>query len=103
MIKPVLHRILIKPDPVSESDEVIRRAKQAGLHVELDKREQAAVEVGTVVSVGSTAFLEFHTTADSEGVVPGAKVLFAKYAGKTVKSDGEEFTILNDEDIVEVL
>ena len=103
MIKPILHRILVKPDNVEDADDVIRSARQSGLVVQLDKREQAAVELGSVVLVGDTSYKEFGTTAEAQGVVPGAKVFFAKYAGKSVKDGDEKYLLLNDEDILAVV
>ena len=82
---------------------LVTSAKDAGIEVQLDKREQAAVEVGTVVLVGSTAYKEFGTIAEDQGVVPGAKVYFAKYSGKTVKIGEDKHLLLNDEDIVGVI
>lgn len=103
MIKPILHRVLVKPDNVEDADDVIRSARQSGLVVQLDKREQAAVELGSVVLVGDTSYKEFGTTAEAQGVVPGAKVFFAKYAGKSVKDGDEKYLMLNDEDIIGVI
>ncbi len=103
MIKPILHRVLVKPDNVEDADDVIRSARQSGLVVQLDKREQAAVELGSVVLVGDTSYKEFGTTAEARGVVPGAKVFFAKYAGKSVKDGDEKYLMLNDEDIIGVI
>lgn len=100
MIKPILHRILVKPDNIEDADEVVRSARAAGLQVQLDKREQAAIEIGTVVLVGKTSFKEFGTTAEDEGVVPGARIFFAKYAGKAVKDGEAKYLLLNDEDIL---
>lgn len=103
MIKPILHRILVKPDNIEDVDDVVRSARQSGLVVQLDKREQAAVELGSVVLVGDTSYKEFGTTAEAQGVVPGAKVFFAKYAGKSVKDGDEKYLLLNDEDILAVV
>lgn len=100
-IKPVLHRVIVKPDKVEEADEQIRRAKAAGIHVELDKREEKAVVLGTVISIGSTAYNEFGTSAEEQGVVPGARVQYAKYSG--VDLPNENLLILNDEDIIGVV
>lgn len=100
-INPILHRVIVQPDDVQEVDGVIARARAAGLHVELDKREQKATTVGTVVSVGSTAYKEFGTTADQEGVTVGAKVLYAKYSGAAIPNS--ELLMLNDEDILGVV
>jgi len=96
MIKPILHRILIKVDPVETKT-------ASGIIVSLnEKREQAAAEIGTVVDIGTTAFKDYGEAPDLIKV--GDRVYFAKYAGKTVKDvDDNEFTILNDEDIVGVL
>lgn len=96
MIQPLLHRIVVKPDPVE--------TKTAGgiILAINEKREQAAAEIGTVVSVGPTCFKDFGQ--DSEILKGGDRVYFAKYAGKTVKDvDGEEYVILNDEDVVAIL
>ena len=95
-IEPVLHRVLVKPDSVEEKT-------SSGILLALDKREEAAVERGTVVLVGSTAYKEFGTTAEEQGIVPGARVTFAKYAGKTIKDGDVKYVCLNDEDIVGVL
>ena len=97
---PLIHRIIVKPFAVEDADETIRRARAAGIHIELDKREQAAVEVGTIVSIGDTAFRDYDTN-----VVPkvGDKVYYAKYAGKQVKDGDEKYLALNDEDLVAII
>lgn len=95
-VNPILHRVLVKPDPLEEKT-------SSGLIIKYDKREEAAVEKGTVVLVGKTAYLEFGTDAESLGVVPGARVTFAKYAGKTIMDGDVRYLILNDEDVVGVL
>ena len=100
MIKPILHRVLVKPDNIEDVDDVVRSARQSGLVVQLDKREQAAIELGTIVLVGDTSYKEFGTTAVEQGVIPGARVFFAKYAGKSVKDGEERYLLLNDEDIL---
>lgn len=100
-IKPVLFRVIVKPDEVSEVDDLVKRAKAAGIEVELDKREKKAVVIGTVISVGDTAFKEFGTTAKEQGVVPGARVQYAKYSGADLPNT--DLIILNDEDIIGVV
>lgn len=100
-IKPVCHRIIVKPDSVEEADELIKRAKLAGIQVELDKREIKAVARGVVVSVGSTAYIELGTTAEEQGIIPGARVQYAKYSAADIKEG--ELVILNDEDIMCVI
>jgi len=100
-VKPVLHRILVKPEQVEETDELIRRARQAGIQIELDKREKKATVIGQVVAVGPTAYFEFNSNKEKEGVVEGSKVLYAKYAGAEIPNT--DLIILNDEDIIGVL
>ncbi len=95
-VKPVLHMLLVNPDPVEEKT-------ATGIILQLDKREEAAVERGTVVLVGSTAYKEFGTDAEEQGIAPGVRVTFAKYAGKTIKDGDVKYIMLNDEDIVGVL
>lgn len=93
MIKPILHRILVKPDPVETKTD-------SGIIIATDteaKRHQAAAEKGTVVSIGETSFKDYG--GDPNLLSVGCKVYYAKYAGKTVKDvDGSEYVILNDED-----
>lgn len=101
MIIPVLHRLLIKPDNVEEADETLKRARSAGILLELDKREKAAVETGVVVAVGPTVFK--HYEGSPEDVPVGSKVYFAKYSGKEVKENGETFLLVNDDDIVAII
>lgn len=101
MIKPILHRIYVQPDKVEEADDLLKRAREAGIHLEMDKREQKATTTGTVVAIGSTAYKEFGTTAEEQGVVVGAKVLFAKYAGAPVPNT--DMVVLNDEDIIGIM
>lgn len=95
-IKPVLHRVLVKPDKLEEKT-------SSGIIIQHDKREEAAVEKGVVVRVGSTAYKEFGTLADDQGVKPGARVTYAKYAGKVIMDGDTKYILLNDEDIVGVL
>lgn len=104
MIEPVIHRIVVKPFDVTEKDEAYQAAKRMGLDLTLEKtvnREQAAVDRGTVVSIGPTAFQAFG--ADSP-LKPGDEIVYARHAGKAVKDiyTDEEFILINDEDVVAI-
>jgi len=101
MIKPVLHRVFVQPDKAEEADDLLKRAKAVGIHLEIDERVKKATTSGIVLAVGSTVFKEFGTTAEEQGVVVGARVLYAKYAGATVPNT--EMIVLNDEDIISVM
>jgi co-chaperonin GroES (HSP10) len=102
MIVPILHRIIIKQDKLEEKDETFKRAKQAGIFFDLEEknREQAAVDTGTVVKIGATAFLDFKVSESP--ITEGDYVVFAKHAGKTIvdPEDGQKYVALNDEDII---
>ncbi len=95
-MRPVLHRILVKRDPVEKKTE-------SGLILALNERSEAKAAVkGTVVKVGSTSFESFGSTAEKEGIVPGARIHFAKYAGAEI-GDNTDLIWLNDEDVLGVL
>jgi co-chaperonin GroES (HSP10) len=103
-IKPILHRILVKPDVLEEVDEVFRRAKAAGLAFDFSEREreQAAIDTGTVLSFGPTAFRDFG--ADNPLKV-GDKVVYAKYGGKAIVDPETKikYVALNDEDVIAIV
>ncbi len=93
-MKPVLHRVLVKLDPVETKT-------ASGIVIAMNERNEKKASVkGTVVEVGSTAFISYGTTPEAQGIVPGARVCFAKYAGAEVDQD---HTLLNDEDILGVI
>jgi len=57
---------------------------------------------GKIVAVGKGKILESGEVRALELKV-GDKVLFGKYAGQTVKVDGEELLVLREEDIMAVV
>lgn len=102
MIKILLHHVLVKLDDAIESDQDLKRAKAAGIILELDKREQAAVEYGTVVQIGPTSFNDYGR--DPTILKEGDRISFARYSGKSIKdSDGTEYLLLNDADVLVVI
>lgn len=99
MIKILLHHVLIKLDDAIEADDTYRRAKALGIELALDKRTEKAVEYGTVVQVGPTAFIAHGR--DPNILKEGDRVSITRYSGKpVVDSDGTEYTLLNDDDIL---
>jgi co-chaperonin GroES (HSP10) len=102
-IEPLGHRVLVKPEKVEDVDPAIRKARMAGLDLSAitgDKREQEAVVIGTVVKVGATAWKD-PSLGGVPWAVPGDRVFFAKFSGKSVSLNGEDpLLIMNDEDIV---
>jgi co-chaperonin GroES (HSP10) len=101
MIEPVTHKIVIKPFLIEEEDEAYKAAKRMGLDLSLEKtkdREQAAVDRGTVVAIGPTAFKDFG--ADNPLTV-GDEIVYARHAGKAVEDiyTKEKFVIILDDDV----
>ena len=97
MLKPVLHRILLKLDNVEEVTE-------SGIIISKDlvKKERKAVEKGVVVAIGETAFKDYGGDAGTLAV--GDRVIIAQYSGKEVKDlDDTEYVVCNDEDILVIL
>lgn len=100
MLECVTFRVLVKPENIVEKDTAYAAAKRMGLDLSMEtkvSREQAAVDVGTVVSFGPTAFKDFGV---DNPVKVGDKIIYAKHAGKAVKDGEEDFVVINDEDIV---
>lgn len=97
MLKPVLHRILLRLDNVEEVTE-------SGIIISKDlvKKERKAVEKGVVVAIGETAFKDYGGDAGTLAV--GDRVIIAQYSGKEVKDlDDTEYVVCNDEDILVIL
>ena len=97
MLKPVLHRIILKLDEVDE-------VTAGGIIIakELIKKERKAVELGTVVAIGETAFKDYGGSDTTLSV--GDRVIIAQYSGKAVKdTDGSELVVVNDEDILVII
>jgi chaperonin GroES len=57
---------------------------------------------GNVVAIGSGRVLESGATVPLT-VKVGDRVLFGKFAGQSVKVNGEEYTILREEDIFAIV
>lgn len=103
-VKPVLHRIIVLADKVSERDTAYAAARRAGIQIIETElvREQKAVDTGVVVLIGATAFKDFG--AENCPIAIGDRVVYAKYGGKAIVDpvDQVEYIALNDEDIIAV-
>jgi co-chaperonin GroES (HSP10) len=104
LIKPILHRILVKPDVLEEVDEVYKRAKAAGLSLDIGQekdREQAAIDTGVVIDMGDTVFKDFG--ADNPLKI-GTRIIYARYGGKNVTDPATKikYVLLNDEDVIAI-
>jgi co-chaperonin GroES (HSP10) len=105
MIIPCGHRVLVKQPHVDEADDVYRRAREAKIEIVRDKmvREQEGVDVGFVIAIGDTAFKDYGGTNWCE---VGDKIVFAKFAGKSVEDPNDKetkFVVINDEDVIAIV
>ena len=100
-IRLLMHHVLVKLDDATEADETYRRAKAIGIELQLDKRVQDAVEYGTVIQVGPTAYKDYGF--ETSPVKDGDRVSLTRYTGKKVVDDGVEYHIYNDGDILAVI
>ena len=98
-IELLLHHVLVKLDDATDTDDVYRRAKAAGIELSLDKREAKGVEYGTVVQVGPTAFNDYGRSP--EILSKGDRVSITKYSGKeVVDTDNTKYVVVNDSDVI---
>jgi chaperonin GroES len=93
-IQPVEFKVLIKPDEVEGQT-------SGGLYLPDSARDkqQFSVDRGEVVAFGTGFFSEL------PGPVPkvGDKVIFNRYAGSLIKSDGADYRLCNDKDICAIM
>lgn len=92
MIKPLLDRVVLK---MVESEETTK----SGILLAGNSKEKP--QIATVVAVGPGGNI------DGKEVVMQVKendrVVFAKYAGTEIKLDGEEYTIVRQNDILGII
>lgn len=98
-IEPLDLRVLVKPDPVE--------AKTAGgiiLPDQVVESKKWETCKATLVAVGSNAWAEARAARGFVAPEPGARVMVGKYSGVLVKGeDGEEYRLMNDEDVTAIL
>lgn len=87
-IKPLADKVVIKREEAEETT-------QGGILIASQAKE--APQIATVMAVGPG------TDDVKMEVKEGDKVVFAKYGGTEIKYEGEEYTILNQRDILAVL
>jgi co-chaperonin GroES (HSP10) len=106
-IEPAGHRVIVKPDPLSEIEEKemqrFQELQKSGFEIaDSDKkRKQSAVAIGELVAIGRTAWRAFDDGEPWAKV--GDKVHFAKYGGYVTEEDGVQYRVLNDEDITAIV
>lgn len=95
-LKAIAFRIVVKPN-------VVETKTASGIVLAINEDvENGAVVRGIVVDIGEDAWAAYKPKTEFAGLKIGDQVYFARYAGKRIKEtdDGEEFLVLNDEDIV---
>ncbi len=92
-IQPLQDRILVKR--LDEEEEQI-----GGIIIPDSAKEKP--QEGEVIAVGPGKVTDDGKRQAPE-VSEGDKILFAKYAGTEVKSDGEEYLIMREDDVLAVV
>lgn len=93
MIKPLGDRVVIK---------VLEQQEKTASGIFLPDTAKEKPQEGEVVAVGSGKVYESGQRVAPE-VAVGDKVVFAKYAGTTVKVDGEDYLVLSERDILAIV
>ena len=92
-IRPLYDRIIVKR--VEQ-----QRTMASGIVIPDSATEKP--EQGDVVAVGSGKLLQDGTQRALQ-IKVGDQVMFGKYAGQTVKVDGDELLVMREEDVMGVL
>lgn len=92
-LKPLGDRVVIQP---TEQEE------QTSLGIFLPETAKEKPQQGTVIAAGPGARKETGERIHMD-VNVGDKVLYAKYAGTTIKLDGKELLILKESDILAIV
>jgi len=92
-IRPLYDRVIVKRIEH-------QRTTAAGIVIPDSAAEKP--EQGEVIAVGSGRLLQDGSQRPLQLKV-GDQVLFGKYAGQTVKVDGEELLVMREEDVMGVL
>ena len=92
-IRPLHDRILIRR---IEKEETAR----GGIIIPDSAKEKP--QQGEVIAVGNGKMLDSGERVPVD-VRPGDRILFGKYAGSEIKSDGQEYLILTESEVLGVL
>lgn len=92
-IRPLYDRVIVKR---------IEQQRTTASGIVIPDSAAEKPEQGEVVAVGTGRLLQDGTQRELQLKV-GDQVLFGKYAGQTVKVDGEELLVMREEDVMGVL
>jgi len=97
-LTPIKYRVIVEPDKaesVSAGGIIIPENKQ--------DRDQHAIMEGVIVAVSPMAFTWDEWPSNDRKPEEGDRVVFARYSGSIIKgNDGEEYRVMNDDDIMAV-
>jgi len=93
MLKPLGARAIVKPLEAEQ--------KSAG-GIILPEAAQEAPREGTVVAVGTAGLYVGEDGEDGSAVKEGDIVIYASFGGTDVKIEGDDYLIINEEDILAV-
>lgn len=102
MIKPVWGRLIVKPNDITETDDVLKSGKNAGFILPDSKekdREQAGQIEGILVAVGGNCFDDWNAPLPQVGDT----VIYDKFSGFIKTIDNEEHRIISDTDILAIV
>ena len=91
-IKPLLDRVVLK---MAEAEETTKSG------IILAAAAQEKPQIAEIVAVGPGGIVDGHE--EKMYVQVGQKVLVSKSAGTHVKGDGEEYTILRQSDLLDIV
>ncbi|KVE68097.1 molecular chaperone GroES [Burkholderia vietnamiensis] len=92
-IRPLYDRVIVKR---------IEQQRTTASGIVIPDSTAEKPEQGEVIAVGSGRLLQDGSQQPLQLKV-GDRVLFGKYAGQTVKVDGEELLVMREEDVMGVL
>ncbi|PXW24031.1 co-chaperone GroES [Paraburkholderia caballeronis] len=92
-IRPLYDRVIVKR---------IEQQRTTASGIVIPDSAAEKPEQGAVIAVGSGRLLQDGTQRALQLKV-GDRVIFGKYAGQTVKVDGEELLVMREEDVMGVL
>ncbi len=92
-IRPLYERIIVKR---------VEQQRQTASGIVIPDTAAEKPEQGEVTAVGSGRLMQDGTVRPLQ-VKTGDRVLFGKYAGQTVKLDGEEYLVMREEDVLGII
>ncbi len=97
-ITPIEYNVVVLPDKAEEKT-------SGGLYIPQDKqsRDQGAAQTGKLVAISPMAFSFDEWPEDEPKPKVSDRVVFVRYAGASIESNGEDYRIIKDKDILGVL